>query len=244
MTTATPDTMTEIPDMMIEKTPISFRHEMKHQITLHEDRILSGRLDRLFSHDSHAGTGGCYQVTSLYFDTPDDKALRQKVSGVSRREKFRIRYYGEDLSFIRLEKKIKEGGLCAKRSTRLTAEQVELLLGGRIRFLTDSGDPLMIELYSKMKGELLRPVTVVNYEREAFVYSPGNVRVTLDRKLRTGMSPNVFFSPRTTLIPVGGDHILEVKYDAFLPELVRLAVHMPDRKTGTYSKYAVCRKYD
>ena len=155
MTTATPDTMTEIPDMMIEKTPISFRHEMKHQITLHEDRILSGRLDRLFSHDSHAGTGGCYQVTSLYFDTPDDKALRQKVSGVSRREKFRIRYYGEDLSFIRLEKKIKEGGLCAKRSTRLTAEQVELLLGGRIRFLTDSGDPLMIELYSKMKGGII-----------------------------------------------------------------------------------------
>ena len=193
MTTATPDTMTEIPDMMIEKTPISFRHEMKHQITLHEDRILSGRLDRLFSHDSHAGTGGCYQVTSLYFDTPDDKALRQKVSGASRREKFRIRYYGEDLSFIRLEKKIKEGGLCAKRSTRLTAEQVELLLGGRIRFLTDSGDPLMIELYSKMKGELLRPVTVVNYEREAFVYSPGNVRVTLDRKLRTGMSAAIIF---------------------------------------------------
>ena len=73
-----------------------------------------------------------------------------------------------------------------KTQYRLTAEQVELLLGGRIRFLTDSGDPLMIELYSKMKGEFLRPVTVVNYEREAFVYSPGNVRVTLDRKLRTG----------------------------------------------------------
>ena len=184
-------------------------------------------------------------MTSLYFDTPDDKALRQKVSGVSRREKFRIRYYGEDLSFIRLEKKIKEGGLCAKRSTRLTAEQVELLLGGRIRFLTDSGDPLMIELYSKMKGELLQPRTIVSYEREAYIFTPGNVRVTLDRKLSTCTSPAVFLnSAAHRLEPEPGSTILEVKYDAFLPDIVRMAVQVPDRKTGAYSKYAVCRRYD
>ena len=225
--------------------PLRLRHEVKHQISPQEDLVLASRLRKLFPRDGHAGPDGSYRVTSLYFDTPDDKALRQKVSGVSRREKFRIRYYGEDLSFIRLEKKIKEGGLCAKRSTRLTAEQVELLLGGRIRFLTDSGDPLMIELYSKMKGELLQPRTIVSYEREAYIFTPGNVRVTLDRKLSTCTSPAVFLnSAAHCLEPEPGSTILEVKYDAFLPDIVRMAVQVPDRKTGAYSKYAVCRRYD
>ena len=133
-------------------------------------------------HDSHAGTGGCYQVTSLYFDTPDDKALRQKVSGVSRREKSVLDTMERICHSSDWRRRSKKVDCVQNAVPRLTAEQVELLLGGRIRFLTDSGDPLMIELYSKMKGELLRPVTVVNYEREAFVYSPGNVRVTFGQK--------------------------------------------------------------
>ena len=251
MMTATQDTIMEIQDMttaipamMIEKTPISFRHELKHLITRGEDRILSERLGRLFAHDSHAGPEGVYQVNSLYFDTPDDKALTQKTAGVSGREKFRLRYYGSDTAFLRLEKKIKQGRLCAKRSARLTAEQAELLLEGRIDFLLGSGDPLLIELYSKMKGELLRPRTIVTYEREAFIYSPGNVRVTRDRNLRTGLRSTEFLDLENRTVTAAQDTILEVKYDAFLPDIVRMAVQTPDRRTGAYSKYASCRRYE
>ena len=86
--------------MMIERKPVSFRHELKQLITQAEDRILAERLGRLFEHDSHAGPTGVYRVNSLYFDTPDDKALNQKIAGVSRREKFRLRYYGNDPSFL------------------------------------------------------------------------------------------------------------------------------------------------
>lgn len=247
--TATQD-MTMIPvmvirAMMIEKNPIHFRHELKHLITPAEDRIISERLGRLFRRDSHAGPDGTYRVNSLYFDTPGDKALLQKISGVDQREKFRIRYYGTDRKFLRLEKKIKKGGLCSKRSARLTYEQTESILNGNIRFLLESGDALMIELYSKMKGELLQPRTIVSYEREAYIFTPGNVRVTLDRKLSTCTSPAVFLnSAAHRLEPEPGSTILEVKYDAFLPDIVRMAVQVPDRKTGAYSKYAVCRRYD
>ena len=102
--------MTEIPVMMIEKTPLAFRHELKHLITPAEDRIVSERLGRLFQRDSHAGPDGTYWVNSLYFDTPEDKAFLQKIHGVNEREKFRIRYYGDAPEFLRLEKKIKKGG--------------------------------------------------------------------------------------------------------------------------------------
>ena len=87
---------------------VSLRHELKHQINLREDLVLSQRLRKLFVHDKNAGSDGTYRVTSLYFDTPYDSALREKIDGVNRREKFRLRYYGEDTSFIRLGKEIQD----------------------------------------------------------------------------------------------------------------------------------------
>lgn len=228
-----------------QAAPIRLRHEQKHTISLGDDLVVSHRLRKLFPHDRHAGPDGSYRVSSLYFDTPSDKALRQKIDGVNHREKFRIRHYNGDLSFIRLEKKFKRGGLCGKRSTRLTAGQAAQILAGDIGFLLESGDPLLQELYSKMKGQLLAPKTVVTYDREAFCFAPGNVRVTIDRNLRTGLAATDFLDPQLLHVPVhDGRPVLEIKYDAFLPEIVSAAVQIPNRMAGSYSKYAVCRKYD
>ena len=195
---------------------ISLRHELKHQINLREDLVLSQRLRKLFAHDKNAGPNGTYRVTSLYFDTPYDSALREKIDGVNRREKFRLRYYGTETSFIRLEKKYKIGGLCGKCSTRMTPEQVEELLSGNVGFLLDSGEPLFIELYSKIKGKGLRPRTLVRYDREAFLYAPGNVRITLDRDICTGLGSVEFLNPKIFYLrAMEPGTVLEVKYGAF-----------------------------
>ena len=244
VTTAT--TMTGAPIMTIEPVKaVSLRHELKHQINLREDLVLSQRLRKLFPHDKNAGLDGTYRVTSLYFDTPYDSALREKIDGVNRREKFRLRYYGEDTSFIRLEKKYKINGLCGKRSARMSAKQVKQVLSGDIHFLLDVGDPLFVEFYSKLKGKGLQPKTIVRYDREAFFYAPGNVRVTLDRDIRTGLGCVDFLNPEIfCLRAMESGTILEVKYDAFLPELVRMAVQVPGRQAAACSKYALCRRFD
>lgn len=223
---------------------MKLRHELKHSICCGEDLILTSRLRKLFQHDKNADSHGSYRVSSLYFDTPYDKALRQKIDGVNCREKFRIRYYNDDLTFIRLEKKFKTNGLCGKRSTKLTAQQVAAILAGDIEFLL-TGDALMQELYSKMRGQQLAPKTIVTYDREAFLLEPGNVRITLDRDLRTGLASLDFLNPGLHHAPVSdGVTVLEVKYDEFLPEIVQMAVQVPNRQASAYSKYAVCRKYD
>ena len=218
------------------------RHELKHQISPQEDLVLSGRLRRLFPHDRHAGADGSYRVTSLYLDTPYDAALREKLDGVDRREKFRLRYYGKELAFFKLEKKYKVKGLCGKGSCRLSREEGERLLRRDFAFLLEKEEPLAREFYAKLRRGLA-PKTVVRYTREAFLYAPGNVRVTLDGDIRAG-APEQFLIPKKLLPALGGLAVVEVKYDAFLPEIVKLAVQVPNRQGTACSKYALCRRYD
>lgn len=238
-------TMAAAAMMIKEKPPLKLRHEWKHSINGADDIVITHRLRKLFKHDENADSHGVYRVSSLYFDTPCDKALRQKIDGVDCREKFRIRYYNEDFSFIRLEKKMKRNGLCGKYSAGLTAEQVESLLLGDYGFLLTSEHPLLIELYTKIQGQLLRPKTVVTYDREAFCYEPGNVRVTIDRNLRSGLGSTDFLNLRLQHVSVSDEFVvLEVKYDEFLPEIVRMAVAIPNRRATAYSKYAACRRFE
>ena len=188
--------------------------------------------------------GGSYQIRSLYFDDRRDKALREKIDGVDRREKFRIRYYNGDPSFIRLEKKSKWNGLGAKAMAELSAGEVQAIVDGDLAWMPDSGRPLVQELYHKMRSQGLRPRTIVDYTREPFVYAPGNVRVTLDYDIRTGLGCVDFLDQACVTVPAGeAVSILEVKWDAFLPGIIRDAVGLPNRRAGAFSKYAACRIY-
>ncbi len=234
---ATPTTAVE------RKQSLRFRHELKYTISRLEDRVLSSRLPGILPRDRNAGPDGSYRITSLYFDTPTDTALRQKLDGVARREKFRIRYYGEQAEFLRLEKKMKLSGLTAKQSARLTRQEAECILRGDIDFLLRRGEPLLTEFYSKLRAGL-QPKNIVVYDREAFTYGPGNVRVTLDRNVRTSLRCTDFLDSSRLHIPTGeGKTVLEIKYDEYLPDIVRMAVQTGSRQTA-YSKYAVCRRFE
>lgn len=218
------------------------RHEWKHEITAADRLILSARLNAVARRDSH-GQNGRYEIRSLYFDDSRDTALREKIDGVSRREKFRIRYYDGNASFICLEKKVKRDGLCGKRSVLLSVQEVQALLSGDLDWMPGSGRSLIQELYWKMNSNGLRPKTIVDYTRDAYVFPAGNVRVTLDFNIRTGLGSTDFLNPTVT-VPAGEvPAILEVKWDEFLPDIIRDTVQLPGRHTSAFSKYAACRIY-
>lgn len=223
--------------------PLNYRHEWKHEISYADLITVRQRLSAVARPDGHTADGK-YLVRSLYFDTPTDRALRDKLDGVNRREKFRIRCYDLSPDPIRLEKKIKVNGLCAKVSADLSAEQTRAILSGNTARLTDSPHPLLRELGVKMTLTGLRPRTIVDYTREAFVYPAGNVRVTLDYDIRTGLTSTDLLDPACTTVPAGGPTIiLEVKWDEFLPDVIRAAVQLHGRRATAFSKYAACRIY-
>ena len=227
-----------------EECCLQFRHEVKHEISRSDLLILRQRLTAALTPDSHAGDGR-YEVRSLYFDNPEDKALRDKLDGVSVREKYRIRLYNNDPSVIHLERKFKRGGLGYKESVPLTREQAQRIADGRIRWMAQTADEVILGFYSRLRNEGLAAKVIVDYTREAFVFAPGNVRVTLDYNIRTALRCTDFLNPACTTVPVPGSPcILEVKWDNFLPDVISGLVRLGDRHSTAYSKYAACRMYD
>lgn len=222
-----------------------FRHEIKHTINYVDYLTLHSRLSRIAKTDSHADETGEYFIRSLYFDDDNDKALNEKLIGINHRSKFRLRFYNNDSSFIHIEKKSKINGLCQKQSSRITKAECEMLFAGDFSFLKEGNDNLRQELYIRMTSERLRPKTIVDYDREAYVYPPGNVRVTFDKNVKTGLFSTDFFEPELPSIKTFGSNliILEVKFDEFLPDLITDLLQLGSRRPNPVSKYALCRGY-
>ena len=222
---------------------MTYRHEWKHIISLSDMIVLQGRLPAIMQPDIHASDGK-YEIRSLYFDNLSDKALREKLDGVNRREKFRIRYYNGDTSLIHLEKKSKFSGLGTKVNAELTKEEAQAIADGDCSWMRASRNPLVTELYSKMLSQQLRPKTIVDYTREPYTFPAGNVRVTIDYNIRTGLRCTDFLNPECPTIPAGdAPIILEIKWDAYLPDIVRDAIQLGGRNACAFSKYAACRAY-
>ena len=206
--------------------------------------VLIQRLKTVMQKDSHA-IDGRYEIRSLYFDNLNDKALKEKIEGVNIREKFRIRYYNRDTSLINLEKKSKINGLCLKESVSLTIDQTEAIINGDYTWMADSKKSLIRELYIKMKQEGLHPKTIVDYIREPFIFGPGNVRITLDYNIRTGISYVDFLNNSCVTVPIANNPIiLEIKWDEYLPDIIKDIIQLNSGRIGAFSKYAACRMYN
>jgi VTC domain. len=74
---------------------MQFRHEHKHDINYLDYLILRSKLKAVMQPDLNTNEDGKYQIRSLYFDNYRDVALQDKISGINRREKFRIRCYNQ-----------------------------------------------------------------------------------------------------------------------------------------------------
>ena len=223
-----------------------YRHELKYAVTYADYLVLRQRLRPVMKADPHTNSEGRYTIRSVYFDNYNDKALREKVDGVQRREKFRIRYYNDDFSFITLEKKIKHNDLCTKLDAPLTQEEFRRILKKPGPWMLAHPQMLVRELCCKMKMQQLKPRVLVSYVREPYLFRAGNVRVTFDFEIRTSLFQGSFADGAISDISATdapGDAILEVKYDAFLPEIIQQLLQSGNLRQQAFSKYGACRRF-
>lgn len=223
-----------------------YRHELKYSVSFADYISMRTRLKAVMRSDPHAGSDGRYLVRSIYFDNSDDKVLREKIDGVNNREKFRIRYYNDDLSYIILEKKTKTDRLSTKDGVVINEEEFRKILSGDFSFMRDHDADLVKELYAKMSYQRLKPRLLVSYIREPYTYDAGNVRVTFDSKIRTSLFDRVFIDRKMSDISATDspqDMILEIKYDAFLPEIIQDMIQVPELRQQAFSKYGASRRF-
>ena len=223
-----------------------YRHELKYQISYADYLAIRQRISVVMKRDPYTDSNGLYTIRSVYFDNYRDKALREKIDGVQKREKFRIRYYNDDYSFITLEKKIKHNDLCMKVDAQISESEYLRILKEPSDWMLESSEPLVRELYCKMKSQLLKPRVLVSYVREPYIYDAGNVRVTFDSQIRTSLFQNDFINGNLTDISATNTIstiILEVKFDEFLPEIIQSLLQTEEIRQQAFSKYAACRRF-
>lgn len=216
-----------------------YRHEYKYIISQASAELLKRRLPCMMARDPHAGPTGRYTIRSLYFDDPKFRAYDEKMDGLRDREKFRLRIYDYNTSFVRLEKKEKHGDLTRKTGQTLTARQVQDLHNCQWGDLTVTQGVLLDELRAKMAGSL-KPAVLVDYDRTAFVCNAGQTRITLDENIRTRPYEADLWASKTAMIPVlePGEVVLEVKFNDFLPGYLGLE-DIPKINLAI-SKYVLC----
>ncbi|UWG97651.1 polyphosphate polymerase domain-containing protein [Dehalobacter sp. DCM] len=222
-----------------------YRQEIKMAINIFDKEVLIRRLNMVLPKDSHTGPKGYYTVRSLYFDDIHDTALLEKLTGVKYREKYRLRVYDESTAMIRLEKKVKNSGSGFKESAILSVAECQALIDRKYDFLKNRREPVCKQLYTKMRSGLYRPKTIVEYKRQAFLWEPGRIRITVDSDVRTGLSSIDFLNFNTPLTGVlnNGTAILEIKYDCYLPSHIAELIQLNSRHKAAISKYVLCRKY-
>lgn len=223
----------------------TYRHELKYVISAAQLPLLRSRISAIMKPDAHAGADGSYGIRSLYFDDYRDRCYYENENGTDPREKFRIRIYNGSAERITLECKRKERGKTLKTACPLTREQTEGLMRGVPPALTEELHPLLRKLTLEMRTRGLRPVVVVDYERIPYTYRNGNVRVTFDRNMTASADGTHFLEGPLHRRPVmpAGQHLMEVKFDEYLPDFIYRSLNLGRLQQVSYSKYYLCRKF-
>lgn len=221
-----------------------YRHELKYQCSELQLETIKNRVENLLKFDKHAKNGE-YCIRSMYFDNYANRCYYENENGSDPREKFRIRIYNADSNRISLECKRKERGKTHKTSCLLTIEQFqEIMHNGSFSDIENNPEVLRKFTYL-MKTQLFKPAVIVEYERTPYVYRDGNVRITLDKNIRSSLAFDRFFDkniPTRQILPTG-QHLLEVKYDEFIPDFIKESLQMENLQQSTFSKYYLCRKF-
>lgn len=220
-----------------------FREEKKFLLNIEEYIKTSRRLEQVMAQDPHNGPGG-YPVRSLYFDTVYDSDFFEKEDGLELRRKVRLRVYDPDADFAMMEIKQKEGSFQMKRSLRVTREDGMRIAAGEYEALLGYGDPFAAECYALMRSRCYRPVTVVEYDRKAFVAKENDIRITFDSNISAAESSLDVFSPKLNTVPVIDrfDVLLEVKYNGFMLDYLRGLLNAVDKSELSVSKYTLARQ--
>ena len=230
------------------------RNEIKYLCTEQELSILESRIKNVCHADAHAREDGSYTVRSLYFDDYWNSCYFDNENGTDMREKYRIRIYDGNMQKFFLECKRKVSDISYKTSCPLPITLCNSILDENRywklqNYSSDSMNEqermLLRKFYLSYRTRLLVPKIIVEYERTPYINEHGNVRITFDRyigfsnKISDFKEQSIFKRPILSC----GKHILEIKFDEYLPDYIHGLFEDMNLQRTAFSKYYYCRKF-
>ncbi|MCR5302451.1 MAG: polyphosphate polymerase domain-containing protein [Lachnospiraceae bacterium] len=217
---------------------------------------VENRIRGIMTRDEHQ-TDKSYRIRSVYFDDATRSCYRENRAGVTPRRKYRIRTYNCCDEPILAEIKTNHRGTVSKESTRIDRSAFEALLSGDITQTVDilsalsderlsagdqKGAHVLKQYLVKIAADKFSPACIVDYERSAYVYPIANVRITFDRNVTSSKEfLRMFDSTLTGKCALDNNtHILEIKYDEFLPDEIRSLLSGVKLLRTSCSKYTFC----
>ncbi len=216
-----------------------YRKEIKFVIPKVDFARLQPQLDALMERDKH-GSNGTYTVRSQYFDSLTEGDLRDNLDGLMEKRKIRLRVYSPDDRSVKLEYKCKSGSDGTKHSLLISREEAERMERHDYAFLMEREEELAHRLYARMTQGLYRPKTIIEYRRTAFAYPVSDTRITFDHDIRAAANPYGLLNRELFLAPLMLEDagVLEVKYNDFLPPMLRRVLARTDTLAQASSKYS------
>ena len=190
---------------------------------------------------NNSGVSG-YKITSIYYDTPFDDDLNQKLDGIIYREKYRLRVYDHSAKFGKFEIKRKLNYSIEKLSLELNEKEIRRLISSDFNPLCKHNE--FEYAAHRMKYKHYTPKSIVEYDRFAFYLPVNNIRVTIDSNLSNYGFKSDFDNIQDQIpnrVQKRGYEILEVKYDGFIPKSILSILSSYPIRQSAISKYALSR---
>ena len=236
------------------RRPISpMRAEIKYLVPNNKLDKLRQAISSLVTLDKYGQQFGDtgYTVRSIYLDTPGLTYYKEKIEGLKKRKKLRVRAYNksESGSYVFLEIKRKEESKIAKDRARLAfgdlgaifsaqpPPALDKIIVGNNQAIT-AANKFMYHLYKNN----LQGINLVVYEREAYEgkINP-DLRVTFDKNLRSRICSEMGqLYTEEDMQRVLADHfILEIKYNYQFPSWLSPILSQMGLQKQALSKYCM-----
>jgi len=219
---------------------MSARLELKYLVDLDTRLAMGPQLAARLVPGEHVDRAGGYPVLSLYYDGPGLPLYLEKLAGVEKRVKVRLRTYGWDFAGRHpwfLEAKHREGTAIAKRRLELAPGSIDPLAPAS----WDALGPVAAPFLCARESLRLEPVVQVWYQREVLVSPAGDLRVTWDTPVRAlfpgeAMSRTRLYDSTRAAVP-DTYAVLEIKAAQSLPAWLAQLVRGADLNIDSVSKY-------
>ncbi len=226
------------------------RFELKYIITLAQAERFKTAL-KAYMHPDEYGNNGKYSLTSLYYDSPDLRCYWEKEYGLRFRRKLRIRKYetGKPMAEetpVFLEIKQRVDRVTQKRRVVLSyGDALRLCNDRKLPENSNEDQTVLDEMYVLLWQYNLRPVSIVRYDRQAFIgtkYDLG-LRVTFDTDL-TFQSHCLHLHEAPSALPMLSPNqvVMEIKVNERIPTWLTELIADHNLRMIRVSKY--CRSID